>query len=177
MKYLFFIILLISNVSAAINNISGFSITSNKNISIEIDNVNHPIVAIFISKDCPCSKGNLNYIESLSKNYPEFKFIGIHAMKDAKIEEVKNYLKDKNISFEILTDEDLKLTDKFKALKTPHAFIVNTKGEIVYNGGISNSTFPEDAKVFYLKNALEDLKNKRPIALSESKAMGCFIVR
>lgn len=177
MKFLIFLILSIHNAFPAINSIVGLSVVSSKEVSISVEKTKQPIVAIFISKDCPCSKGNLSYINSLSKNYPEFKFIGIHAKKDSTIEEVQNYLKDKNISFEVIADNFMTNTTNFKALKTPHAFILNTKGEIIYNGGISNSTFPEDAKVFYLKNALEDLKNNRPITLKETKAMGCFIVR
>lgn len=177
MKIILILILSLSNAYSAINSIVGISVATNKEMLISIEKTNRPIVAIFISKDCPCSKGNLSYIDSLSKEYPEFKFIGIHAKKDSTLKEVKNYLEDKNISFEVIADNKMINTSNFKALKTPHAFILNTKGEIIYNGGISNSTFPKDAKEFYLKNALEDLKHNRPITVSETKAMGCFIVR
>lgn len=177
MKIILFLILSLSNANAAIKNIVGLSISTNKEIIVSIEKINRPIVAIFISKDCPCSKGNLSYIDSLSREYSEFKFIGIHAKKGSTPEEIKIYLQDKNLSFEVIADNNLINTTNFKALKTPHAFILNTKGEIIYDGGITNSTFPQDAKVFYLKNALEDLKNNRPIVTSETKAMGCFIVR
>lgn len=136
-----------------------------------------PLVFIFLSKDCPCSKGNLGYIDQLSREYPEFSFRGIHAKKGTGNEEIRQYLSDKKLSFPVYNDSLLHATNLFNALKTPHAYIVNQAGEILYNGGISNSTFPKDADKFFLKDALEDVKHRRPVSKPESKTLGCFIVR
>lgn len=147
------------------------------NTEIDLPTKDHYSVVIFISKDCPCSKGNLSYINELSKNYPEIKFFGIHAKKGSTTEQLKNYLSDKSLNFEVVNDPEMKMTKQFEALKTPHAFIINPKGEIIYNGGITNSTFPENAKTFFLKDRLEEIKNHKPLSMSESKTLGCFIVR
>jgi thioredoxin-related protein len=163
--------------SISIDKFSGVSLTSEKEETIEVTKNSKPLVVIFISKDCPCSKGNLSYINSLSKDYPEFIFIGVHSKKGTALSDVKNYLNDKKINFEVLNDAELSIASKFNALKTPHAFIVNLKGEVIYSGGVTNSTFPEHAKEFFLKNALQNLKNNIAIAKSETKTLGCFIVR
>lgn len=156
---------------------TGVSLATGNEETVEIAKTEKPLVLIFISKDCPCSKGNISYINELSKNYPEFKFIGVHSKKGTPVNEVKNYLSDKKVNFEVINDSNLSIASKLNALKTPHAFIVNLKGEVVYNGGVTNSTFPENAKEFFLKNALDDFKNHRPIAKNETKTLGCFIVR
>jgi thiol-disulfide isomerase/thioredoxin len=178
MKLLILAILFVFNFNpksfGAIKNFELYSVTSNKLVNIQFEKHDLNYVFIFLSKDCPCSKGNLEYINELSKKYPDVRFVGIHAKKKTKVEEVQNYLKDKKINFEILNDPDLLAANLFKALKTPHAFIVNKMGEIIYSGGVTNSIFPEHAKEFYLKNALEDLAN---IAKNETKTLGCFIER
>jgi hypothetical protein len=103
--------------------------------------------------------------------------MGVHAKKNTNLNDVKNYLSDKKLNFKVISDPSLEITSKFNALKTPHAFILNLKGEVVYNGGVTNSTFPENAKEYYLKNALEDLKGQRAIAKNVTKTLGCFIER
>jgi hypothetical protein len=54
---------------------------------------------------------------------------------------------------------------------------VSNKNEIIYNGAVSNSTFPEDASEFYLKNALSEVASNLPIKKPTTKTLGCFIVR
>lgn len=160
-----------------IENIPLQSLLTSKEEVVSVKRQEKPLVLIFLSKDCPCSKGNLGYIDQLSRDYTDFTFIGVHAKKGTKVEEIRQYLSDKKISFPVYNDSLLYATNLFNALKTPHAYIVNQAGEILYNGGISNSTFPKNADKFFLKNALEDIKNHRPVAKPESKTLGCFIVR
>jgi peroxiredoxin len=175
--FLLFIFTLNSYAAINVNTFTGTSLTNGNEEVIQLSNFAKPIVLIFLSKDCPCSKGNLGYINDLSKTYPNFKFIGIHSKKGTSLNAVKDYLNDKKVNFEILNDSNLSIANKFNALKTPHIFILNPKGEIIYTGGVSNSTFPENAKELFLKNALEDLKNNRPIAKNETKSLGCIISR
>jgi len=181
MKALILIILsfISFNLSAnfKVESFKGVSLKTEKEIDFDISKSNKPLVLIFISKDCPCSKGNLGYINELSLKYSDFQFIGIHSKKGSTIEEIRNYLKDKKVNFEIVADSQLQIASKFNALKTPHVFIVNQQGEVIYNGGVTSSTFPENAKEFYLSNTLEDIKNHRSIAKKETKTLGCYIVR
>jgi hypothetical protein len=160
-----------------IKKISAIDVQSGGSITILTEQMSKPAVFVFLSKDCPCSRGNLSYIQNLSQTYPDFRFIGIHSKRGTNLAEVKEYLADKDFKIEVLNDSQLEIASLFKALKTPHAFIVDQKGDVLYNGGITNSTFPKNAKEFFLKNALEDLKNNRKIARAETKTLGCFIMR
>jgi uncharacterized membrane protein len=144
---------------------------------LEFQNTKKASVVIFISKDCPCSKGNLSYINKLAEEFKDFNFIGIHSKKNASDKELMAYIADKNLSFKTYNDPDLKIADDFKALKTPHAFIVNTDGEVIYSGGVTSSTFPENAKSFYLKDALNEFLKTKKISNFETKTLGCYIAR
>ena len=144
---------------------------------IEFQNSKKPSVVIFISKDCPCSKGNLSYISKLAEDFKDFDFIAIHSKKNTSDKDLISYLSDKKLSFRVFNDPDLKIADDFKALKTPHAFIVNTDGEIVYGGGVTSSTFPKNAKIFYLKNSLNEFLKTKKITNAETRTLGCYIAR
>lgn len=133
-------------------------------------------VLIFISKDCPCSKGNLNYINQLVLDYPDYNFVAVHAKKDVSSKDVQAYIQNNKLNFDIVNDADLKIANVYNALKTPHAFILKGN-EIVYNGGITNSTMPEHAKEFFLKDALESMKKNGRPDKAETKTLGCFITR
>ncbi len=161
----------------SLEKINAFSLKTNSNELISFKNTPRPTVVIFLSKDCPCSKGNLDYINQLSIEFKDIRFIGIHSKRNSTSEDITGYLQDKKLNFEIYNDSDLKIADNFKALKTPHAFIVNTEGAVVYNGGITNTTFPKNAKEFFLKNALLDIENHKQPAIAETRTLGCFIMR
>lgn len=172
MKFFSSLLLLISfHAFSSIKEIKGYSFKENKVVLRKAD------VIIFLNKDCPCSGSNLEYLSSLTKEFPEFTFIGIHANKDVKQSEAEEFYKDMNLSFEILNDTNLEMANTFNALKTPHVFILDKKGEIIYNGGVTNKTSPARAKNFYLKDALIDIKNGNNPKLSETKTLGCYIAR
>lgn len=133
-------------------------------------------VLIFISKDCPCSQGNLSYINKLAQEFSDYNFIAIHSKKNTSNDEVEKYVQEKNLSFNIVNDSDLKIANTYKALKTPHAFILKGN-EIVYNGGITNTTMPDNAKEFFLKDALTSMKHNGKPDKAETKTLGCFISR
>lgn len=156
---------------------SAFELSKNQIMNFDFSKEKNPTVVAFISKDCPCSKGNIPYLKELASQFNQFNFLVIHAKKDSTNSEVIKYLKENQIHFQSINDNQLLITNTFNALKTPHIYIVNNKNEIIYNGAISNSTFPEDASEFYLKNALSDVANKLPIKKSATKTLGCFIAR
>lgn len=160
-----------------VDKISGYSLTKNSIQTIDFAAQKKPTVVIFLSKDCPCSKGNLDYLNDLSKEFKEVQFIGVHSKKGTRPEEVSNYLQDKKLNFDVLNDSDLKIADQFKALKTPHVFVVNASGEILYNGGVTNTTFPSNAKEHFLKITLNEIQNHLPVSNAETRTLGCFITR
>ncbi len=56
-------------------------------------------------------------------------------MKDA--EETKKHFSETHFPFPVLQDKKSKWADQFGALKTPHAFVFNKSGELIYKGGVT----------------------------------------
>jgi hypothetical protein len=78
-----------------------------------------------------------------------------------------------------LRDSDGKVGHLYDARTTPHMFIVDGSGTLVYQGGIDSirSANPDDiAKATnYVKAALADMKAGRPIATAKSQPYGCSV--
>jgi hypothetical protein len=124
----------------------------------------------------------------------EFKYLNLTELReqlDAKkvssVELTKYFLSriknlDKNYnSFVTVTEEealkDAKIADQFGALKTPHAYIVNGTGKIIYSGGVTNSTNGPNATKQLLKEALLSVKAGKNPEPSEVRTLGCVIAR
>ncbi|MFW1489827.1 hypothetical protein ACEV9X_23110, partial [Vibrio parahaemolyticus] len=88
---------------------------------------------------------------------PMFSFIGVHSNADEPIAQAREYFAQLDLSFPVIQDRELKLAEKFRAQKTPHAFLLNNEGEILYRGGVSNSRVAENADRKFLRDALYDV--------------------
>ena len=101
----------------------------------------------------------------------------IHSNADENVEQAKHYFEMAKLDLPVLQDSDSKFANVFKAMKTPHGFIVNTNGQIVYRGGVTSSASAAPTDTQYLRNALEDLKQGRPVKVANGRTLGCAIRR
>lgn len=135
------------------------------------------LVAYFLSATCPCSQAHFDLLNNLQKQNRNVEFIGFHSNKTVSKEKAHKYFKKFNIEFPILLDKSLEFANEYGALKTPHIFMISPKGEVLFQGGATNSRTPKKATKFYLRDALNSVKNNTEIKISKSKALGCFIQR
>lgn len=81
----------------------------------------------------------------------------------------------------ILLDPSGAVGHSYGAERTPHMFIVDDKGVLVYRGAADNSPdgegeSPTDGKlVNYVVQALDDLKAGKPVSNPSSKVYGCTV--
>lgn len=88
----------------------------------------------------------------------------------------------------VLLDESGDVGRKYGAEKTPHLFVIDPKGVLVYRGGLDNAPMGvvDDARPRtketkpgelepYLQKAVEDLEKRRALRLSETPAYGCSV--
>jgi hypothetical protein len=156
--------------------VKGEDLLAGKEISITAQN-KKGLVLIFLSAKCPCSHSHLQELTDLAKEFPSFAFVGIHS----NLDEGKNlslpYFQNAKLPFPILEDQATKLADEYKALKTPHAFVVSASGELLYQGGVSDSKRLLSAEHKYLREALEDVMKGSVVRTKEGRTLGCVIER
>lgn len=134
-------------------------------------------VVAFLSAKCPCSNSHLQVFKALAKDYPDFSFVAVHANSDEPAEMAKAYFQAAALPFPVLQDDQLRLANEFHAYKTPHVFLLNAAGKVVYKGGATNSAEAGQATKFYLRDALADLQAGRAVAVGEGRTLGCVIAR
>ena len=92
---------------------------------------------------------------------------------------VKEHAKKKGFTHRIIADHGNKLADLFQAQSTPHCFVLDRKGTIVYAGGLDDDPKGEkgEAAKQYVRDAVEATVSGKEVATKESKPYGCSIKR
>lgn len=79
----------------------------------------------------------------------------------------------------ILIDQDGQVGRLYGAKTTPHMFVIDKKGILVYAGAIDDkpSTDAQDVKNAknYVKAALDEVLKNKPVSLALTKAYGCSV--
>ena len=82
------------------------------------------------------------------------------------------------IGYPVLLDESGDVGRAYGAKSTPHMFVIDQKGVLVYRGALDNAPMGRldgDKKINYVEAALADLKAGKPIATKETKSYGCSV--
>lgn len=171
-------ILLISLKSFALpkNSLNGTDLSSGKVVSVNSEN-KKGLVVVFLSAKCPCSNSHVVEITNLAKEFQDFNFVAVHSNKDEPIEQSKEYFVNAKLPFTVLQDQETKIADEFKALKTPHAYVILADGKVAYQGGVSDSNNFAESKKKYLREALTDIHDNKPVRTAEGRTLGCSISR
>jgi peroxiredoxin len=78
-----------------------------------------------------------------------------------------------------LMDEPGTMGNAYGAKTTPHMYIIDPQGKVVYNGAIDDkrSTNPEDVKTSknYVSAALDEMKAGKPVTVASTAPYGCTI--
>lgn len=79
----------------------------------------------------------------------------------------------------VLLDHDGKVGRAYGAKTTPHMFVIDSKGSVVYAGGIDDkpSTDLADVKTAtnYIEKALGEVTAGQPVAIATSRPYGCSV--
>jgi peroxiredoxin len=85
------------------------------------------------------------------------------------------------VAHPILLDETGAVGKKYGATNTPHMFVIDARGTLVYRGAIDNSpdgegqSAPDGKLVSYVDEALGAVAAGKPVGTAETKAYGCSV--
>ncbi|MFT6632097.1 MAG: thiol-disulfide isomerase/thioredoxin [Bacteriovoracaceae bacterium] len=156
--------------------IDGIDLRTDKLVQLKISK-KKPTVLYFLSAWCPCSQGTFDHLNELQAKYKEIDFVGFHSSVEIPKKDALEYFGKFKIDFPIIQDDKVIYADKYKAVKTPHVFIYGTKGELLFQGGATNSRTVKRAKKFYLRDALEAISMGKEPKIKNAKTIGCYIQR
>ena len=141
------------------------------------------LVIVFMCNHCPYVLAYVNRINELAAKYlsKKVQFLGINANDPVKypqdsFENMKRFVKEKNIQFPYLYDETQEVARAYHGLLTPHVMVFDEERKLVYNGGIDdNWEHLENVTKHYLDNALHSLTEAKKIAEPLTPCVGCSI--
>jgi hypothetical protein len=83
------------------------------------------------------------------------------------------------MDYPVLLDEKGEVGKLYAARTTPHMYIIDPQGVLVYKGAIDNTPGsdpePEDKVVNYVETALGELAAGKPVTTKETEPYGCSV--
>ncbi len=157
-----------------------------KMVSLSDFNEAKGFIVIFTCNTCPYAVAYEDRIEALNKKYVSKGYPVIAIMPndtDIKpgdnLEAMNARAKTKGFTFPYLMDEGQKIYPQYGATKTPHVYILEKtkKGnEVKYIGAIDDNYQDANAvKEKYVENAVDALLANKPVAVKQTRAIGCSI--
>jgi thiol-disulfide isomerase/thioredoxin len=137
---------------------------------------NKPLFIHFFNPDCPCSRFNVPYFNSLVKKYSnQFSFIVVVINKAAGKTYSERQIQDKyQISVPVSFDQSI--ADACGTYSTPQAVILDASGNLYYRGNYNKSRFCTDTRSNYAQMAIDSFLNHHPHPMFNQyalKAYGC----
>jgi formylmethanofuran dehydrogenase subunit A len=79
----------------------------------------------------------------------------------------------------VLLDHDGKVGRAYGAKTTPHMFVIDARGRLVYAGGIDDRPSTDQADIALAKNyvgaALSEVAAGKPVTIGTSQPYGCSV--
>lgn len=165
----------LSLAAPSASTLKGIDVLTSK--AVEVTPKKGGTVVVFLSAVCPCSNSHVEELKNLAREYPQFAFVAVHSNVDEDKKTTQEYFQKVAIHFPVIHDGEAKIANEFKALKTPHAFVLSPDGKVLYQGGVSSSRDITKAERKFLREALVDLQENRPVKTPEGRTLGCTISR
>ena len=152
-----------------------------KEVAFKADDSNIKVV-VFTCNQCPYAKAFEPRIVEIAERFGQkgVRFYAVNPNDDAKYAEetlanMKARAVEKEYPFPYLKDGDSKTARAYGARVTPHVFVVDGSGKVVYRGYVDDSAKEAERKTTGLSDALGALLNGRDVANADTRAFGCTI--
>lgn len=159
--------------------------TNGKTTTLNDQKRENGLLVIFSCNTCPfvvAWEDRYSVVNELSKN-SKVGFVLINSNEnkrdgDDSVEAMKAHALKHKYAMPYLIDVDSKIANAFGAQTTPHVFLFDKNGKLVYKGAIDdNYKNASEVKEFYLKDALANLAAGKEIKTKETRNLGCSIKR
>ncbi len=140
------------------------------------------VVLEWFNMECPFSRYHhetKNTMAELAKKYKSKNvvWLAVNSTNHTTPKANKTFTEKHKLPFPILDDRSGKVGQAYGAKTTPHIFVINTRGRIVYDGAIDDSPLgkKKEGVVNYVDNVLAELTAGKAVSISNTKSYGCTI--
>lgn len=140
------------------------------------------VVLQWMNPECPVCRRvaedstTANTLKGVREAFPDAVYVGINSSssRPSSFEASKGYMANHKIEMPVLIDTDGAVSKLFGAKTTPHCFVIDASGVLVYAGAIDDSP-SGGAKTNYVIDAVNALKAGKPVSPNETKPYGCGV--
>jgi len=137
---------------------------------------------IFTCNECPYAKGYEDRLIALANTYQSkgIAFIAINpndpnVVPGDSFDGMVQRAKEKQFPYPYVIDETQRIAAAYGAKVTPHIFLLDAGGTLVYRGRVDDSLKENEIKKRDLQSALDALVGGNAIQVAETKAFGCGV--
>lgn len=139
-------------------------------------------LVIFSCNHCPFVKAWEQRIAEIGNTY-RTKGVGVIQINsnDPAVQapdgyaEMQTRAKEREFQFPYVVDEKAAVAVAFGASRTPEVYLFDRAGKLVYHGAVDDNKDATKASQHFLKDALDAVLAGKPVAVAETKAVGCTI--
>src|SRR4051812_21384658 len=140
------------------------------------------VVIHWFNADCPFVQDHYKQktFAKLGEKYGDKGVVqlAIDSSEDASAAADKKFADANGVKYPILVDAGGKVAKAYQAKTTPHMFVIDKDGKVVYKGAIDNdpdTEKPEKDRVNYVAKALDEILAGKPVSTPETKSYGCGV--
>ena len=142
------------------------------------------VVLEWLNFECPFSLYHYKTVKTMANLAKKYKdknvvWLAINSTSHTTPEANKDFAGKQKLSYPILDDRSGRIGRAYGAKTTPHMYIINPRGRIVYEGAIDNAPLGEVPAGQELTNnvdkALEELTTGKTVSTKNTKPYGCTV--
>lgn len=133
-------------------------------------------VITFTCNQCPVAVAYEDRFIAFTKAYEDkgVKFIAINVNPET-LDQMKARAEEKGFNFPYATDPSGASAKAYGAQVTPHMYVVDKDGKVVYIGAHDDNMDESKVKTFYVKEAVDAVLAGKTPATTKTRAVGCGI--
>jgi len=139
------------------------------------------VVLEWLNQDCPFVQRHYRAktMLRLAETYKSqgVVWLAINTTRYMDKETNKKWISDHQLFYPILDDHLGQVGRLYGAKTTPHMYIIDKSGKLVYQGGIDDdpSGSKRENAVNYVEKALDEILDGKPVSVSQTKPYGCTV--
>ena len=159
-----------------------YSDLDNKPFSFSELKSNKATVIVFLLSDCPASQSYSVTLNELANRYKSnhIGFFGVFPGTFSSDAEMKEFRDTYKITFPLLKDPNMTLANYLHATVAPGCFLIDSTGEVVYQGRIDDWLYALGKKrqvitKHDLDDAIQSVIHNKPVAIKKTIPIGCIL--
>jgi peroxiredoxin len=159
-----------------------FSLTDHSGKKVSLADYSGSVVVLeWINPDCPFVQrhARAKTMASLAQKYGDkgVVWLGINSTNYMNAETNRKWAEDNKLPYAVLDDHAGEVGRAYGARTTPHMFIIDTSGTLVYQGAIDDDQPGSKgaSAMNYVDAALSEVLAGKPVSAPQTKAYGCSV--